>query len=578
MNSGGRFAARGGCPGAGCARAAFAAIAALAALAVHGAAAQDAVPRSAEPGQIEKRFEQPAAPVAPVAPLAPALPEAVVDIRESPDSFILSAVDISGATVYAPAELAALYEGLLTRRITLADVERLVESITHKYQEDGYALSRAIAPPQSVELGILRIQVIEGYVERVAFAGDTASYQSMLDAQSAAIRAERPLTLATLERGLLMLSDLPGIQVRPQMRAIDDDTGAYELTIHVTQDAVSAFLGLDNYGTRPVGRLQSYATVDLNSVLGRGEMTRLTLFTVPDDPHELRYGELRHEHPIGTDGTRVAVFASLGLVDTGPPLRDSSVESRALRTGIEVRHPVIRRRTESLVVNALAYGADLDQDAFGAPAFRDRVRGVAAGARYTFTDALGGLNLITTTLTQGLPVFNASEEGDRLLSRPRGDGEFTKLNLEAVRQQRLGGAWSAFLSLAGQIAGSALLSSEEFGLGGARYGRGYDPSEVTGSDGFGTTLELRYDGNLESAGVPVAYQLYGFYDFGIVWNDSTLAGTMRDSLASAGAGVRFGWRQDASGGIEFAHPLTHGVASAQGERDLRVLFRLGAKF
>ncbi|HEX9837514.1 MAG TPA: ShlB/FhaC/HecB family hemolysin secretion/activation protein, partial [Alphaproteobacteria bacterium] len=119
---------------------------------------------------------------------------------------------------------------------------------------------------------------------------------------------------------------------------------------------------------------------------------------------------------------------------------------------------------------------------------------------------------------------------------------------------------------------------EEFGLGGARSGRGYDPSEVTGSDGFGTTLELRYDGNLESAGVPVAYQLYGFYDFGIVWNDSTLAGTMRDSLASAGAGVRFGWRQDASGGIEFAHPLTHGVASAQGERDLRVLFRVGAKF
>ena len=154
-------------------RAAIGGAALLAFAAWQGAAAQDAVPRSAEPGQLERRLEQTPVPERREAPATMALPAppAPAPVAEPAPGIVLTAVDIEGATVYEASDFAPLYEGLLARRITRADIERLLDAITQKYREDGYVLVRAVAPPQRLELGVLRVQVVEGYVDRVTFSG-----------------------------------------------------------------------------------------------------------------------------------------------------------------------------------------------------------------------------------------------------------------------------------------------------------------------------------------------------------------------------------------------------------------------
>jgi hemolysin activation/secretion protein len=123
------------------------------------------------------------------------------------------------------------------------------------------------------------------------------------------------------------------------------------------------------------------------------------------------------------------------------------------------------------------------------------------------------------------------------------------------------------------------LSGEEFSVGGARFGRGYDPSEITGGDGAAGLVELRHDGRFAGLGTELSYQLYGFGEFGVVWTGDPNGGGARDSLASAGAGVRIGWGGRFLGEIEVAAPLTRGVASEGGRSDFaRVFFRLTAAF
>jgi hemolysin activation/secretion protein len=535
-----------------------------------------------EPGQLEKRFEQKPVPQAPeAAPVeTPVVREAPVTVEEAPAGVVLTGVDIEGATVYPSSELAELYTPLLATRITRTDIERLLDAITKKYRDDGYVLVRAIAPPQRLDLGVLRIRVIEGYVDRITFSGATPAPTERLQEFLRPITEDRPLQLSTLERHTLILGELPGVEMRAALRPIDEPAGIYELRVDLVHKEIGGALGLDNRGTQSVGPYQGFGVVDFHSVLGRLETTRLTLYTIPIQPKELVYGEVRHEEPIGSLGTRAGLSLSKSISHPGDDLRHQDVQSFSTRIGLDLRHPLMRARSESLYLTGQAYWSDAEQEVTGIKAFSDHIRAIGAGLRYNLVDSWGGQNLAQLSLVQGLPILNASDGGDDELSRPRGHGDFFKGVIELARQQQIEGPFAASITLTGQKAATTLLSGEEFALGGARFGRAYDPSEITGSNGAAGVVELQYNGQIPGLGPELTYQLYGFGDFGVVWNtDIEGGGVKKDSLASAGGGVRFGWGGKYMAEVEIAKPLTRGVASEGNSNDLvRVFFRLTGSF
>ena len=106
--------------------------------------------------------------------------------------------------------------------------------------------------------------------------------------------------------------------------------------------------------------------------------------------------------------------------------------------------------------------------------------------------------------------------------------------------------------------GERLLSSEQIGLGGPTFGRGYDPSELTGDKGVAGKAELQYNQQLSRLGS--ALQYFGFYDAGVIGNSDPAAGIPHSqSLASTGGGVRFALPLEFSGSLEVDKPLTKPV-------------------
>ena len=87
---------------------------------------------------------------------------------------VVRAIQIVGSTVYSDEQFAPLYRDLLGRQVPLEAVYDLAKRITAKYGADGYVLSRAIVPPQELNPGgaVIRIQVVEGYVEQGRMAGE----------------------------------------------------------------------------------------------------------------------------------------------------------------------------------------------------------------------------------------------------------------------------------------------------------------------------------------------------------------------------------------------------------------------
>ena len=103
-----------------------------------------------------------------------------------------------------------------------------------------------------------------------------------------------------------------------------------------------------------------------------------------------------------------------------------------------------------------------------------------------------------------------------------------------------------------------------------RIGRGYDTGEITGEDGIGGVVELRFS---DSPCDWLGYQLYGFYDAGIVWNDNAAPGAGDATLNSAGAGVRFNLPRGLFLSYEAAKPLTR-TPAVPGDKDVRHFFSL----
>lgn len=201
---------------------------------------------------------------------------------------------------------------------------------------------------------------------------------------------------------------------------------------------------------------------------------------------------------------------------------------------------------------------------------------LSAEASYDVVDDWRGVSLLTAEFAQGLEAFGASRAGDPLLSRANGRPDFSRINLGASRLQDLEGDFSLLAEAAGQYAFSQLLASEEFGVGGARFGRAYDPSEITADHGLAAALELRYGRELSDPWLR-SLQVYGFLDFGAVWRIDDASGDRRQSRASAGLGVRFNVLEDISGALEVAQPLT-ATPLAEDDQGPRLFFSFVRRF
>ena len=540
--------------------------------ATNDVAAQSQAPRTVEPGQIERRIQRKPETPAPTAPIAPALrsPETAPETPDAGADFVLSAVSISGVTAYDLAELAPLYERFLGRVVSTADIQGIVKAVTKKYTDDGYFLSSASAPPQNLAFGILTIEVKEGYVEKVVFKGDRPGRQDLFDAWAEAITQSVPARLQDVERYVLLMGDLPGVVATP---SLDDPPGnepGYTMTIAVRHDPVDAGFNLDNRGTYPVGPLEASFAVGLNSVAGQLERTRFSAFTIPDEPDELIYGEIYEQLPLGTGGTIVWGSISRSKVDIYSQSRASQLQSTGDRISLGFWHPLVRRQELALYANGRLDYANSRQSAINDD-FNDRLRVARAGVRLWFKDGAEGTNNINVEWSKGLDVLNASPLGYQV-SRTDGESDFDKITLDVNRIQKITEDFWAELNGRGQYSEHVLLSGEEFALGGSRFGRGYDPSEISDSRGVAGALEFRHRFPVKE-GLLSNLWLYAFYDAGAVWRTDS----SRDSIVSAGGGLRlFPW-DGAVASVEIAKPMTRTV-SEEGNTQPRLFFNIGLNF
>jgi hemolysin activation/secretion protein len=545
----------------------------LSVLACFPAHAQQANHPGYDPRQTERRFEDQQS--SQDANGRPRLPLPQFTRREGQGDtkplFVLRHVSISGAAAIPQDRLAATYQSYVGKKVSQADLAAIAAAVSDVYRAAGFHLSRAIVPPQDIQGGRLRIQVVEGSITELVLKGDGAEQfgvRPMLDA----VLAERPSRLATLERQLLLLNGRPGVQIEDTaIEEIGPASGDFRLILSLKTWHVFASVGVDNLGSSSVGPWQSYGTAAFNSYLAPGDSFVVNLSTTPGDPRQLAFGRLSYDVPVGTDGARIGASGYYSEVRPGD---FRHLYSDNIRTeSFEIRGSIVPLQSQksSLTLTAAAgFTNATENDVFGL-IYADRIRTASLTSDYRLQDGFGGTNYLTVNYRQGLDILGASHRGDLDLSREGASGKFSALNFWFTRYQTLSDVWSLKLAAAGQTASGPLFTSQQFYLGGIAFGRGYGSAEISGDNGLAGSAELRFDQktNLQYLS---GYQLYAFVDSGVAWNDGyRLSDGL--SLTSAGGGVRFFLADGLQADIGGAVPLTY-RAPDNPARGARVLFSL----
>ncbi|MGE0753910.1 MAG: ShlB/FhaC/HecB family hemolysin secretion/activation protein [Alphaproteobacteria bacterium] len=541
--------------------------------------AQVTVPGSADPTRANDRFR--------VQERPPVEQEPVISVPDSEKkpvppggtTFVLKGIEFQDLTVFTQEELSDIYAGKIGQKITLAELNQIVAAVTARYRAAGYILSRAVLPPQRIGDGVVAIRIISGHVDQVTFQG-LPEDSRLLNAYANKIRSAKPLDAATLERYLLLMEDLPGVQARAVIQPSASVSGASDVIVTITQKQLDAALTVDNRGSRFLGQYQGTLTLGANNVLGMHERTQFR-GVLTADTDELRFGELSHEQYIGDEGTKAIFAASFTQTEPGASLDVFDIKGQNRFYSVAVVHPFERSRQSNLFGSLAFDYRDADVDILATKFYEDRLRVLRAGAAYDFVDDLLAINRMEATLSKGFGWDDNSS--NTLRSRSVGKTSFEKLNLSASRLQPLD-RWvdapiNLYMAAAGQVSDAPLLSAEEFGIGGPAFGSAYDSSEITGDHGAAARAELQYSDNLDEEYLR-SYQIYTFYDIGKVWNRRTLPGeSEHDSLSSAGIGVRFNLTENVSGELEVAQPLTRNVSANGADGDAtRGFFSLTVRY
>ncbi|MBP0593949.1 ShlB/FhaC/HecB family hemolysin secretion/activation protein [Paraburkholderia sp. LEh10] len=495
--------------------------------------------------QVEPRETRPVPPGGGEA--LPAVPPATPPAVGAPGpTFTLKGITFKGNDTIASDALLAPVRDQIGKQVGFADIEAIAAKVTQVYRARGYLLAQVVIPPQDVSAGTVELTVLEGRVGhvRLDIAAGTPIRESLLRERVAQIPVGKPLQQHEIERTMLLLSDLPGIQVTSAIET-GSEPGTVDLTINVAPARRWIFaVDIDNYGAPESGTWRLGTLARLNSPFMIGD--NLDLRLLASERLDTVYGRIGYEAPVNASGTRVGVALSRLNYALGKEFASLDAQGEATVVDLTLTHPLVRTRSQNLLARVNLEYRDLIDNIGVADVHNPRslVEG-SVGLSYESRDAWlgGGFNSADVELLIGSLHFR-NAQAETLDASPFGrntQGTEMRTTFFANRLNAITERVSVFAGISGQWAGTTLDNSSRFLLGGPHAVRAYSPSEALVDEGFVATVEGRYAVNAKTT-------VFGFFDFGTGrYNANPRPNQGANTITRSGVGFGAFW--SAPGGI-----------------------------
>ncbi|PQZ69588.1 hypothetical protein CQ050_10060 [Achromobacter sp. MYb9] len=404
----------------------------------------------------------------------------------------VSKFQLRGNRVFDDTELLQLLADLPGTEQSLDGLRAATDRITTFYQGHGYLLARAYLPPQEIVDGVVQIAIQEGVYDDVTLNNQTRVSDSVLLRALSALRQGDAVHLEALDSRLMLVNDIPGIQVQGTLRP-GKTPGSTELFIDAEPGPLAAgSLDVDNFGGYYTGEFRLAGTLDINSPLRLGDQLNLRLLS---SDKKQRYYRAAYQVPVGSSLTRLGASVSNMRYQLGRDFDLLEAHGKASIVSLFVQQPLLRSRNLTLQAQ-LQYDDKTMRDAMDLfeVVNRKHVGLWTASLNGSRDDGLWGGGRSAMYLSYGIGSLQLrdaiSRQGDRLYSRAA--GRFGKANITLLRLQNLPGPFMLSAQFNGQLASKNLDSSEKFSLGGPFGVRAFPNGAASGDEGWQGSLDLRY--------------------------------------------------------------------------------------
>lgn len=529
------------------------------------------LPESARPGALRPEEDRPTTPPKPADEVleVPALIDRPLDIDEGP-KVVVEAFELVGAVerpehdIHLP-EIKTILEEKRQERpegFTIGRLDEVADAVTRYYRERGLILAQAVIPVQTVEDGVVKVEVIEGRLGRILTEGNTM-YDAELLKEPFEDLVGRPVTKAEVEAALLTLTDFPGLSVFGVFQP-GQKVGEADIVLKVQEEDHFDFsVRVDNHGTPETGRRRVRPSIEWNNPTGAADRITLTGQTTYQ-PQNSKFFSLDYERYLG-NGFRAGGFLTHNSFDVGGEFADREIAAVTKQQGIYLDKQLIRSRAQNISTRV---GLTL-KDSRTTQALRqtneDHLTVLSWETTYDSVDTVfSGLNFATLELSHGFDdAFGAMGSSRSALDLPAGDrpsrqggppnsefasGRFNKIFGTFSRLQTITQQTSLLVRAEAQWSPDLLVPLEQYSIGGADNVRAYGPAEALFDQAIFLSAEYIINAPFIAAKPAFANRTWGellqlsfFYDFATGKNNEPLTSEPQSlqDFHGAGWGLRF---------------------------------------
>jgi hemolysin activation/secretion protein len=464
--------------------------------------------------------------------------------------------EVVGSTVFSPEDLAQVTAEFTKRPISLTQLYQARYKITELYINNGYITSGAYIPPQTIQSGVIKIQVVEGKLDEIQVTGNRRLNSNYVRSRIA-IATKPPLNRQRLLETLQLLQLNPLIQNLSAELSAGSRVGTSVLEVKIKEaKTFSTQIVLDNGRSPAVGSFRRRIQLGEANLLGLGDGLNLaysntdgsnsfdTSYTLPLNPH---------------NGTLIFNYGTTSSDVIERPFDSLHIQSASRYYELTFRQPVIQTPTQELVLGLTASRRESEISSLRfqgksslnelSPGADEKGRTRVSALRF-FQEWTSRNNreviALRSQFNLGIGALDATINSDSP------DSRFFAWQGQAQWASLLAPETLLLLRLNTQLASTSLLPLEQFGLGGQDNVRGYRQDFLLTDNGTFVSAEVQIP-VLRLPQIDSTLQVIPFADFGVAWNSSSRNNPDPNTLASVGLGLR--WRQ----GDRFTARLDWGI-------------------
>ncbi|MEO0934710.1 MAG: ShlB/FhaC/HecB family hemolysin secretion/activation protein [Cyanobacteria bacterium J06641_2] len=461
------------------------------------------------------------------------------------DTIVIKKFEFIGNTAFNQEELAEVLKDFTNKPITFAQLEQAKSAVVQYYIDNKYVTSGAFIPVgQSIEDGVVQIEIVEGKLEEIQISGNTRLKSDYIRSRIA--RATKtPLNQEKLLEALQLLQINPLIESLSAELSAGTRPGLNVLLVRVEEaKTFGVTTGLDNNRSPSIGSFRRQVQLNQANLLGWGDGLNLG-YSNTDGSNTFNAG---YSLPLNPRNATLSFNYSTSDSDIIEDTFDQlDIESGSSNYDLTFRQPLVQTPTEEFALgftasrrdsqvsseilsengislSELSPGAEEDGDTrisalrFFQEWISRNNREVIA-ARSQFSLGVGALNA----------TVNSDAPDSRFLSW-QGEAQWTRLL-----------ARDTLLLIRGnvQLSPDRLLAGEQYSLGGIENVRGYRQNFLLRDNGAFASAEVQLP-ILRVSQIDGVLQFAPFIDIGTTWDNSDEEND-DNTLASVGLGLR--WRQ-----------------------------------